>query len=410
MDLSKPLNTYSPNPMSPIHPQIATGFENAKRALGSLATCLAVIACGTNPPNEPTAKQTASVHHGTPVSNPSVVALVERRERCDESTSSLLCSAVLVTDRVLLTAAHCAQGLVRGSLEARFAEEQTSDPSSYRAITMSAVHPAYDRSLDDNDIALLWLDAPAPAFAKPAILADLGALDVSSAATLVVGFGETDADAGTGSEMAGNVVIQSVNANTLSYVAAPAMTCRGDSGGPVFVDRDGELALAGITTSGDYACENSGIAVRVDTHRATFIDPALRNPIPVPTVATEDACFAACVTDKDCPFDLLCRTDDSGDSHCEVPNRALSSLAGSCTRDADCSSGRCAAVGSECRCTTPCSIAPNDARQQPDSPGCSFAPVVGGRGYLACAALLLLSHGFRRADTAKRRLRASARQ
>jgi hypothetical protein len=273
------------------------------RARHGLAVCVVLAGCGgAGDTGEQVSPVRSAIHHGYRVSDPAVVALVQRRTRCDEADPAVVCSGVLIGERLVLTAAHCVPGLPSGDLEVRFDERPSADPGSYRGISASRVHPKYDREHDDHDLALVWLDTVAPAepFSLPS--SGLESLAVGRDAR-VVGFGEAGGEGGApGEEREGMVSISAVGGMTLTYGPAVAMTCRGDSGGPVFVEVDGAWVLAGITTSGDAACERTGVAVRVDVHEADFVGPARAstNFPPAPSVTPENVCAGECASNGDC--------------------------------------------------------------------------------------------------------------
>jgi len=265
----------------------------------------------------------SAVHHGRHASDPAVVALVKHREPCGNGTPEVVCSGVLIGERLVLTAAHCVPGSPRGELEVRFGEWPDADPDHYRGIAASQIHPSYDRQYDDHDLALLWLNAAAPAQPVPLPGAGLGEIGAGRAAR-VVGFGQAGGATGSaGEELEGTVDITSVGSATLTYEPAAAMTCRGDSGGPLFIEVERAWLLAGITTSGDVACEREGVAVRVDVHEADFVLPN-QSPSAWPPPPSDD----------------------------------------------DCVQGACGPLGAECRCGQACPEATNAASAGPQ--GCAL--------------------------------------
>ena len=60
----------------------------------------------------------------------------------------------------------------------------------------------------------------------------------------------------------------------LELMGAPSQPCEGDSGGPIFEDRDGRLVLIGVTSYGDPQCIRFAVATRTDAF-ADFLEPWL---------------------------------------------------------------------------------------------------------------------------------------
>jgi V8-like Glu-specific endopeptidase len=239
---------------------------------------------------DPASRLRQAIHHGRAANDPAVPALVERRKQCEEMATTVVCSGVLVAESVVLTAAHCVPGSPRDALEVRWGGADAA-PTAYQAIVASELEPRYERQYDDHDLALVWLDQPANA-GPVALPGPLVSESLVGEIARVVGFGEAGGAGGSpGEELEGAVRITAVGGTTLTYEPATAMTCRGDSGGPVYVEVDGVRTLVGITTSGDEACERIGVAVRVDAHQADFISPALSRA--APTVAGPGRCRAS---------------------------------------------------------------------------------------------------------------------
>jgi hypothetical protein len=367
------------------------------RASGLAFIAAAITACGL--PNERVAEQREAIHGGLPAEDPFVVALVERRTTCGAPPPRVDCTGVLVAERVVLTAAHCVARGARGTHEIFFGSRVGAPSGSYRGISTQLVHPRYDRARDDHDLALLWLDAPAPVSPLELRAGSLEPAFVGRTAR-VVGFGNVAArpsHAGS-ARLQGTVTLTDVGANTLSYEPSPVMTCDGDSGGPVLIhDGEGEV-LVGVTTSGDALCEQVGVAARVDRQLSSFIHPALDGGAPDgwAKVAPGELCSATCTRDRDCPADLVCRADLDGASRCSLPELPTGSIRAACRSDAECPDASCVPFDDQCRCSSPCTFA--SERQA----GCGLASEPRSRtSILFALALLGLSLGVRARRRAK---------
>jgi uncharacterized protein (TIGR03382 family) len=75
------------------------------------------------------------------------------------------------------------------------------------------------------------------------------------------------------------ISLDQVDGNVFTHVGAAQGTCNGDSGGPVFITRNGQEEIAGITSYGDDACQQFSSSTRVDTD-LDFLDEqvALADP------------------------------------------------------------------------------------------------------------------------------------
>jgi hypothetical protein len=363
------------------------------------STCVAVVLAlpiGCADPDPELGRQTSAIRDGTAAADPAVVALVRRRSQCDGPPPTVECSGTLLEADLVLTAAHCVERGARASLEVYFAPSPELPSGAHRGIRRSVVHPEYDRMRDDHDLALVWLDAPVPV--RPLSLSQ-AALEPSllGHAARVVGFGHSAV--GTASiqpEMRqGNVTISALTDTTISYAPSPAMTCVGDSGGPVFVDFGQGEELVGVTASGDRECERSGVAARADVKLADFV--VSPGEAPSRTSSTLGGlCTTSCSVDDECPNDLVCRADVDGTNRCLLPNVATGAFGDVCLRDAECGAGSCVPFDDECRCNEPC------AEPSPASGGCSIASRPRGslHWWVGFLALLLIA---RRAERVSKR-------
>jgi hypothetical protein len=197
----------------------------------------------------------------------------------------------------------------------------------------------------------------------------------------VVGYGLDDVGA-IGRKRSGDATIDQVEPRRFRIVPGPALSCNGDSGGPVFIGTE----LAGVTSFGDTACVFSGTNVRIDVLVDAFVAPtldaiaALPEGDGTPLAPGEDLCARICTQDRDCPPDFTCVTDGTS-RRCGYLGMSPGRLSDSC----EACNGTCVAdpAGVGCRCYEVCPA--DDA----DSDGCACG-VTPGRRRAAPASLLVL--------------------
>ncbi len=159
------------------------------------------------------------------------------------------CSGTLITDSHVLTAAHCAEFIEaanRGTFEL--------SGRVYGTINVF-IHPDYNSRTLANDIAILQLDEPVTDVLPSQIFRGVPFV---GELLFIVGFGATGtADGGSdgsfGTKRVGITTIDEVTSTLITWIfddPTEANTAPGDSGGPGYLDIDGEWFLASITSGG----------------------------------------------------------------------------------------------------------------------------------------------------------------
>jgi hypothetical protein len=332
---------------------------------------LAFGACAPSP--EPQRETRAEIVHGAvDDGDPAVVALVAPALRCTTEPAPTLCTGTLIAPRVVLTAAHCLANRRAGELRVAFGPDARS-PTRLVDVDRARVHPSYDAGTGLWDVALLQLSVAQTETPATLPRARLAPNDVGRAVRLA-GYGLDDA-ALSGRKRQGGATLSQValagdaaEPAIIRYVPGPAMSCGGDSGGPVFFDDGAGEVLIGVTRSGDAACAQFGAAVQtadlIDDFVRPFVDQAAAAPARPRFDRGADECASTCASDDDCPTAMACLNERAAGFRCGFSSLQSGRLGAACARDEDCAGGACIGVDDGCRCFRPCD-AGADAGAQP---------------------------------------------
>jgi hypothetical protein len=217
--------------------------------------------------------------------------------------SGYFCSGVLISDQLVLTAGHCADGGEPSKVLFGTGED---DPRAEVFDVDGPVerNPGYSRDHNYlNDLTLIVLRDKVSPTLKPAKIAPSSVFTVQQFRSVrLVGFGTSDQQArqGFGVKRYGDTAVVSPDCRQsgdekygghpgLEFVAGDQRvdTCRGDSGGPVFWEgSDKEWLLAGTTSrwteNHSHICGDGGIYVRTDQYRQWIRDVAGRRHVAAP--------------------------------------------------------------------------------------------------------------------------------
>jgi secreted trypsin-like serine protease len=188
------------------------------------------------------------------------------------------CTGTMIAPTVVLTAAHC----VTGAKEYAIAYYEGGSPT-LQAVRQVARHPGFRAgSAVSVDLALVRLALPLPERFSPVVL-DSGTELVPGQTKTIAGFGVSgpdDVNTQRRLRVADVVVLDRVYPRfmRLGSEGGRVAICKGDSGGPVLSDADGEMRVVGVVYAAERVsgfCGRSAQAVRVAPQRA-WIDGVLR--------------------------------------------------------------------------------------------------------------------------------------
>lgn len=301
----------------------------------------------------------------------SVVAIVG-------AAGALVCSATLVTPRVVLTAAHCGVTSTNHLGFQVFFGEAVGGPGTRVEIVDARTHPLFDPETLTHDLTLLYLREHAPVAPKPILEEPLKAAQIGSIAR-VVGYGMTGSDASDhGARRQGTAKVAEIAAADFTLSPSPSQPCSYDSGGAVLLTVGATEVLAGVVSHGDVACADYSRHARVDAALdfiRGYIADASSGRVEIGQRCFEDAqcregtcwsppdeprasyCSRECSSDVECAG-LACAVARDGTSRCQHPLPSPYAPGASCEGDEDCVGAPCLKVPDQPQvCAPTCSAA-----------------------------------------------------
>lgn len=196
------------------------------------------------------------------------------------------CGGSLLSQDVVMTAAHCVEGTKAKTIELTVGRTVLSNKrqGSLRNVSEIVVHPRYANGQEAYDMALLVLDKPVTGIA-PVVLPTQGtdALIRPGASATVAGWGNTNTEIPSFPDR-----LRAVNVPVLSHIECKATysgydkrvnvcagvegkdSCQGDSGGPLFRKLPGRQGVyqIGVVSYGDGCAEQGAPGVYTYTGSA----------------------------------------------------------------------------------------------------------------------------------------------
>jgi len=215
------------------------------------------------------------------------------------------CSGVLISDRLILTAGHCA-GSLQPTRILFGTSQDDARATEFRVDGAIERHPGYSEQDNYiNDLTLLILKEKVGTNIKAAKIAGPSTFSLPRFKSVrLVGFGSSDRNAheGFGVKRFGDTAIVSPDCQQpgdekygghpgLEFVAGDHRvdTCRGDSGGPVFWQSGSEWLLVGTTSrwtsNHTHTCGDGGVYVRTDRYTDWIKSVAQRRNVTAPETA-----------------------------------------------------------------------------------------------------------------------------
>ena len=298
------------------------GRAESKFFLNLLATAALVSACAESRQTDTLPSDSAVARSGimgaqlADLKQDPLARAVVFLERYDGGGDPLECTATLVGDQLLITAAHCVFGAEKKKLTPfpiqthalsdreyfafldyvdahapMFHATAKGDPSLRFDVVEVAVHPDYKGSKPsgaESDIALIRLGSPVTSGATKTKL-DFSTKPEIGNSVVSYGYGKNKRTLYEGHvELTGD---QSLRHKEFAVIPAPklfaeekidvsdsflfgtragdaaGLICPGDSGGPLFVVKNDEYLVAGVLSRGDGGCQQYGVATSVSPYQ-----------------------------------------------------------------------------------------------------------------------------------------------
>ncbi|WII72454.1 trypsin-like serine protease [Bdellovibrio sp. 22V] len=205
-----------------------------------------------------------------------------------EPNIGYICSGTLIAKNLVLTAGHCVDPKAKNLVVMFAPEMRKAAKEQIRAVTNAIVHPDYSteiREKDMYDIAILRFEGEAPAGFQVAPMLFSSEYLQNNGRTIVAGYGLSwtiGLKAGAGTLRTTTLEIDEVDYSSTEVMLGQSVRrgiCSGDSGGPAYLQINGQLHVWGVASRGDSLpgfltpkCMLFSIFTRVGAHQTWIQD------------------------------------------------------------------------------------------------------------------------------------------
>lgn len=224
---------------------------------------------------------------------PATVALII----ADSTTpfEGYFCEGTLIEPNVVLSAAHCFEGLSANKIQAYVGSQQLSGDGQRIDVQQIRIHGNYSNETNDNDIALVLLKTPVTQAALVSLATAQQTATLTADSQLnIMGWGVTVEDANEPSEQLREAIVPFVtdaecaaiygdevssNMFCAGYELGGVDTCLGDSGGPVIASFNGSERQVGIVSWGNGCAQPGfpGVYTKVSNYQTWLDDTIIVN-------------------------------------------------------------------------------------------------------------------------------------